>query len=70
MAVGSGAWGLGLGVGCSLAAVAPPGWVGPGKSHIFAGRLAGALLSSLPVAFIYSFFVEHYVSGMTGSVKE
>jgi multiple sugar transport system permease protein len=24
----------------------------------------------LPVAFIYSFFVEYYVSGMTGSVKE
>ncbi|MBK6851060.1 MAG: carbohydrate ABC transporter permease [Burkholderiales bacterium] len=32
--------------------------------------MAGALLGSLPVAFIYSFFVEHYVSGMTGSVKE
>jgi len=25
---------------------------------------------SLPVAFIYSFFVEYYVSGLTGSVKE
>jgi multiple sugar transport system permease protein len=24
----------------------------------------------LPVAFIYSFFVEYYVSGLTGSVKE
>ena len=32
--------------------------------------MAGALLGSLPVAFIYSFFVEHYVSGLTGSVKE
>jgi multiple sugar transport system permease protein len=32
--------------------------------------MAGALLGSLPVAFIYSFFVEHYVSGMTGAVKE
>ncbi len=32
--------------------------------------MAGALLGSLPVAFVYSFFVEHYVSGMTGSVKE
>ena len=31
---------------------------------------AGALFGSLPVAFIYSFFVEYYVSGMTGSVKE
>jgi multiple sugar transport system permease protein len=32
--------------------------------------MAGALCGSLPVAFIYSFFVEHYVSGLTGSVKE
>jgi multiple sugar transport system permease protein len=32
--------------------------------------MAGALLGSLPVAVAYSFFVEHYVSGMTGSVKE
>jgi len=32
--------------------------------------MAGALCGSLPVAFIYSFFVEYYVSGMTGSVKE
>jgi multiple sugar transport system permease protein len=32
--------------------------------------MAGALLGSLPVAIIYSFFVEYYVSGMTGAVKE
>ena len=32
--------------------------------------MAGALLGSLPVAFIYSFFVEYYVSGLTGAVKE
>ena len=32
--------------------------------------MAGALFGSLPVAFIYSFFVEYYVSGMTGSIKE
>lgn len=32
--------------------------------------MAAALLGSLPVAFIYSFFVEHYVAGLTaGSVK-
>ena len=31
--------------------------------------MAGALLGSIPVAFIYSFFVEHYVAGITGSVK-
>jgi multiple sugar transport system permease protein len=31
--------------------------------------MAGALLGSIPVAFVYSLFVEHYVSGITGSVK-
>lgn len=31
--------------------------------------MAGALLGSIPVAVVYSFFVEHYVSGITGSVK-
>src|SRR5215467_5758664 len=36
----------------------------------FWGQLmAGALLGSIPVALIYSFFVEHYVAGLTGSVK-
>ena len=29
----------------------------------------GALLGSIPVAIAYSFFVEHYVAGLTGSVK-
>jgi multiple sugar transport system permease protein len=32
--------------------------------------MAGALIGSLPVAVVYSFFVEYYVSGMTGAVKE
>ena len=31
--------------------------------------MAGALLGSIPVAIAYSFFVEHYVAGLTGSVK-
>ena len=31
--------------------------------------MAGALLGSIPVALIYSFFVEHYVAGLTGSIK-
>jgi multiple sugar transport system permease protein len=34
------------------------------------GLMAGALIGSLPVAILYSFFVEHYVSSMTGAVKE
>ena len=32
--------------------------------------MAGALIGSLPVVILYSFFVEHYVSSMTGAVKE
>jgi multiple sugar transport system permease protein len=38
---------------------------------LFWGSLmAAAVLGSVPVAFIYSFFVDHYVSGMTaGAVK-
>ena len=36
----------------------------------FWGQLmAGALLGSVPVALVYSFFVEYYVAGLTGSVK-
>ncbi len=41
-----------------------------GDVYHWGALMAGALLGSLPVAFIYSFFVEHYVSGLTGSVKE
>ena len=32
--------------------------------------MTGALLASVPVALVYSFFVEHYVAGMTGALKE
>lgn len=32
--------------------------------------MAGALFGSLPVVILYSFFVDHYVSSMTGAVKE
>jgi multiple sugar transport system permease protein len=31
--------------------------------------MAGALLGSVPVALVYSFLVEHYVSGLTGAMK-
>ena len=30
---------------------------------------ARTLPAEVPVAIVYSFFVEHYVSGLTGSVK-
>ena len=41
-----------------------------GDVYHWGSLMAGALLGSLPVAVLYSFFVEYYVSGMTGSVKE
>ena len=41
-----------------------------GDVYHWGALMAGALFGSLPVAILYSFFVEHYVSGMTGAVKE
>jgi len=41
-----------------------------GDIYNWGALMAGALLGSLPVAILYSFFVEHYVSSMTGAVKE
>ena len=41
-----------------------------GDVYHWGSLMAGALLGSLPVAIMYSFFVEYYVSGMTGAVKE
>jgi multiple sugar transport system permease protein len=41
-----------------------------GDVYHWGSLMAGALLGSLPVAILYSFFVEHYVSSMTGAVKE
>jgi len=32
--------------------------------------MAGALFGSVPVALVYSFFVEYYVAGITGALKE
>lgn len=40
-----------------------------GDVQFWGPLMAGALLGSIPVAIAYSFFVEHYVSGMTGAVK-
>jgi multiple sugar transport system permease protein len=40
-----------------------------GDVFFWGALMAGALFGSIPVAFVYSFFVEHYVSGMTGAVK-
>jgi ABC-type cobalamin/Fe3+-siderophores transport system ATPase subunit len=41
-----------------------------GDIYHWGSLMAGALLGSVPVAVLYSFFVEYYVSGMTGAVKE
>ncbi|MGF1476324.1 MAG: carbohydrate ABC transporter permease [Geminicoccaceae bacterium] len=41
-----------------------------GDVYHWGSRMAGALLGSIPVAIFYSFFVEHYVSSLTGAVKE
>jgi multiple sugar transport system permease protein len=41
-----------------------------GDVYNWGSLMAGALIGSLPVAVLYAFFVEHYVSAMTGAVKE
>lgn len=41
-----------------------------GDVYNWGALMAGALLGSVPVALVYSFFVEHYVAGMTGALKE
>jgi multiple sugar transport system permease protein len=40
-----------------------------GDVFFWGSLMAGALLGSVPVAIVYSFFVEYYVSGITGAVK-
>jgi multiple sugar transport system permease protein len=40
-----------------------------GDVFYWGSLMAGALLGSVPVALVYSFFVEYYVAGLTGSVK-
>jgi multiple sugar transport system permease protein len=41
-----------------------------GDVYFWGSLMAGALLGSVPVALIYSFFVDRYVSGLTaGAVK-
>jgi multiple sugar transport system permease protein len=41
-----------------------------GDVYQWGSLMAGALLGSIPVAIFYSFFVEYYVSSLTGAVKE
>lgn len=41
-----------------------------GDVYEWGSLMAGALLGSLPVVLLYSFFVDYYVSSMTGAVKE
>lgn len=41
-----------------------------GDVYHWGSLMAGALLGSIPVAILYSFFVDYYVASMTGAVKE
>jgi len=41
-----------------------------GDIYRWGSLMAGALVGSLPLVMLYAFFVEHYVSAMTGAVKE
>ncbi len=41
-----------------------------GDVYEWGALMGGALIGTLPVVILYSFFVEHYVSSMTGAVKE
>jgi multiple sugar transport system permease protein len=41
-----------------------------GDDYQWGALMAGALLGSIPVALLYSFFVDYYVSSLTGAVKE
>jgi multiple sugar transport system permease protein len=41
-----------------------------GDIYKWGALMAGALVGSLPLVILYAFFVEHYVSAMTGAVKE
>ena len=41
-----------------------------GDDYQWGSLMAGALFGSIPVALLYSFFVEYYVSSLTGAVKE
>ena len=41
-----------------------------GDDYQWGPLMAGALFGSIPVALLYSFFVEYYVSSLTGAVKE
>jgi len=41
-----------------------------GDVYYWGSLMAGALLGSVPIAMIYSFFLDYYVSGLTaGAIK-
>ncbi len=41
-----------------------------GDNYRWGSLMSGALVGSLPICLLYSFFVNHYVSSLTGAVKE
>jgi multiple sugar transport system permease protein len=41
-----------------------------GDVYYWGSLMAGALLGSIPIAMVYSFFLDYYVSGLTaGAIK-
>ena len=61
---------LGQGHGYPCALTLPTGEFVDGDIYRWGSLMAGALAGSLPLVILYAFFVEHYVSAMTGAVKE
>ena len=41
-----------------------------GDNYRWGALMSGALVGSLPICILYSFFVNHYVSSLAGAVKE
>jgi multiple sugar transport system permease protein len=41
-----------------------------GDVYQWGALMAGSLMGSLPVAIFYAFFVDHYISSLTGAAKE
>ena len=57
-------------VGSKTAPVAIVNEFVDGDIYKWGSLMAGALVGSLPLVILYSFFVEYYVSALTGAVKE
>ena len=59
-----------LGLSLFVSAVKMGGWILHADPRTILNGGRWALVGSLPLVVLYAFFVEHYVSAMTGAVKE